>query len=53
VFWYIAEDGSVVEDSRRRSATPSSGSTAMCSYRIEGDIGQDTALEIAASLRTP
>lgn len=53
VFWYIAEDGSVVEDSRRRVGNTLVWQHGDVLYRIEGDIGQDAALEIAASLRTP
>ena len=50
VFWYIAEDGSVVEDSRRRVGNTLVWQHGDVLYRIEGDIGQDAALEIAASL---
>lgn len=53
VFWYLAEDGSVVEDSRRRVGNTLVWQHGDVLYRIEGDIDQDTALEIAASLRAP
>ena len=51
VFWYIAEDGSVVEESRRLVGNTLVWQHGDVLYRIEGDIGQDAALEIAASLR--
>jgi hypothetical protein len=53
VFWYIAEDGSVVEDSRRRVGNTLVWQHGDVLYRIEGDIDQDAALEIANSLRAP
>jgi hypothetical protein len=53
VFWYLAEDGTVVEDSRRRVGNTLVWQHDDVLYRIEGDIGRDAALEIAASLRAP
>ena len=50
VFWYIAEDGSVVEESRRLVGNTLVWQHGDVLYRIEGDIDQDAALEIAASL---
>ncbi len=51
VFWYLAEDGSVIEESRRLVGNTLVWQHRDVLYRIEGDIGQDAALEIAASLR--
>jgi hypothetical protein len=51
VFWYIAEDGSVVEESRRLVGNTLVWQHGDVLYRIEGDIDKDVALEIAASLR--
>ena len=51
VFWYIAKDGSVVEESRRLVGNTLVWQHDDVLYRIEGDISQDAALEIAASLR--
>ncbi|HVQ22737.1 MAG TPA: hypothetical protein VMT36_05650, partial [Candidatus Saccharimonadia bacterium] len=51
VFWYIAEDGSVVEESRRLVGNTLVWQHGDVLYRIEGDISRDAALEIATSLR--
>ena len=50
VFWYTAEDGSTVEESRRLVGNTLVWQHGDVLYRIEGDIDQDAALEIAASL---
>lgn len=50
-FWYLAADGTVVEDSRRLVGNTLAWQRGDILYRIEGAIDLERALEIAASLR--
>jgi hypothetical protein len=50
VFWYLAPDGSVVEDSRRLVGDTLVWERDGVLYRIEGAITLDRALEIAESM---
>jgi hypothetical protein len=51
LFWYIAEDGSYVNESRRLVGDTLAWERDDVLYRIEGAITLERALEIAASMR--
>jgi hypothetical protein len=50
-FWYLADDGTWIEDSRRRVGNTLAWQRGDLLLRIEGAIDLETALEIAASMR--
>jgi hypothetical protein len=50
-FWYMAPDGTSIEDSRRLVGNTLAWQRGDVLYRIEGDIDLARALEIAASMR--
>jgi hypothetical protein len=51
VFWYLAPDGTVIEDSRRLVGDALVWERDGILYRIEGEIPLERALEIARSMR--
>jgi hypothetical protein len=50
VFWYLAPDGSAIQESRRLVGDTLVWERDGILYRIEGAVGLDRALEIAASM---
>ncbi len=51
MFWYLAPDGTAIEDSRRLVGNTLAWERDGVLYRIEGEITLDRALEIAQSMR--
>jgi len=51
IFWYLAPDGTVIEESRRFVGDTLAWEVDGVLYRIEGDIPLEQALEIARSMR--
>lgn len=51
IFWYLAPDGRVIEESRRYVGDTLAWEVGGVLYRIEGDIPLEQALEIARSMR--
>ena len=51
IFWYVAPDGQVIEDSRRFVGDTLAWERDGVLYRIEGNMSLAVALEIAASMR--
>jgi hypothetical protein len=51
VFWYLAPDGSVIEESRRLVGDTLVWERDDVLYRIEGAVSRVRALEIAESMR--
>ena len=51
IFWYLAPDGSFIQDSRRYVGDTLAWERDGVLYRIEGAITKERALEIAASMR--
>lgn len=51
IFWYLAADGTVIEESRRYVGDTLAWEVDGVLYRIEGDIPLEQALEIARSMR--
>jgi hypothetical protein len=50
-YWYLAPDGTMIEESRRLVGDTLAWERDGILYRIEGSIGRDEALEIARSMR--
>ena len=53
VFWYLAPDGSTIQESERRVGDTLAWERDGVLYRIEGAPSKERALEIARSMRTP
>lgn len=51
IFWYLAPDGTAIEESRRYVGDTLAWEVDGVLYRIEGDIPLEQALEIARSMR--